>query len=110
MALDPQLASQFAQTINRKALSSRDVNGAITYGAAAQLSARVTQDTRIVERPDGSTVETSHLIACKTQIAETDKVWLPGDSASNSELGRKPEQITQAVDEFGNTEYWLVRL
>lgn len=106
--MDPQLRAQLRQTIYIKARAAVDNYGQSTYGSASSAAARVEEERRRVERRDGTFVETTHRIYTETAIAHEDRVWLPGDSASDATLAREPQEVHKIVDELGSVHHYEV--
>lgn len=111
MTIDPQISSEFTQTIKVKTRSSLSSGGDQSWSAASSLSARVYFVTDKVELPSGEIKNTTHKIITATEIAPTSLVFLPGDDGSNNDTGRRPLTIEEAVHHsLGTSDFWIVTL
>jgi hypothetical protein len=112
MTLDPQISTQFDQSIGIRAASSIDQHGQVTYATSATtVAARVIYSQDTVRTPSGAEVATTHKVITATAIAYTTKIWLPGDSTSTASLGRLPQRIETGISEFGgSSDFYVVWL
>lgn len=111
MTLDPQISSEFKQSIKVKARSSLSAGGDQTWGTAATIAARVYYVTDKVELPSGEIKNTTHKIITETEIPLTSLVFLPGDAGTNDDTGRRPLKIEEAVHHsLGTSDFWIVTL
>ena len=108
MALDRALLRQFNQTISIAAASSPDAYGDVTYGTPATALARVELKTEMVRGADGTERASSHWIATATAIADTSRIWLPGDSSGTGSLARTPLSVRPCVDAAGNVQHYEI--
>ena len=108
--MDPQLKAQLKETINVAAATGADAAGDPSYAAAASRAARVVNVRDTIERADGTILKTTIAIITEAAINMTDRVWLPGDSAADATLARRPRYIEKAVDEYGNLDFYRTKL
>ncbi len=110
MTIDQQLKEQLTQTVNVKTMTTRDQHGQPTYSAATATLARVAFKTGLSRQADGTFIATTHEIVTVGEINPTDSIWLPGDSAATTSLGKKPVEIIGAIGEFGSADYWVTKV
>lgn len=104
--MDAQLLAQLRQTINVATLVSANALGDPTYSAPTAVACRLEDEQRDEDNPDREQTVSRKRIITAVQINRTDRIWLPGDSTSDTSLARKPEQVQMLPDEFGNADHW----
>ena len=100
----------FVHTIYIASATGVNSQGEYTYGAATAVKARVEQKRQEIIRPDGTRYEANHEIMTTTEIKPTTRIWLPGQSTSNTKLARVPQQVKSADDIRGGNRIYLVSL
>ena len=74
-----RLGHLLTDTVTVAAKSGVSGYGDPSYGAQAEVDARVEYDRKVISGPDGTELVTTHVIASSTtEIALGSRVWLPG--------------------------------
>jgi hypothetical protein len=76
------------KTVSYKAPSGVSSAGDLTYGATQTASARVEQYTKIVKTSGGEERQTTHRIVTEVEIPVDARVWLPGETVTDSKARR----------------------
>ncbi len=109
--MDPQIVATMNQTIYVASATGADAYGQPTWGAAASRLVTVEPSNRIVPGPQGEQLQTSTLILTDAAIGIMDRVWLPGDSASDATKARRIMLVDVIPDELSaTTSHWEVYL
>lgn len=96
-------ASSMVETFYFKTVSGTDERGDFTYGAATSGTCRFELRKRKVINRDGEEVVASGTLYTESAVAETDLVWVPGDSAADVGLSRKVLAV-ETKRRLGSTE------
>lgn len=107
---DPQLVKQFAQKMSYAIPTGVGVDGELSYGLARTMSARVEPIDRTRELGRGTRLDTTYRIYTETVIQMDFRLWLPGDSALDRTLARRPKFILELVDENGDLDHYEIEV
>lgn len=107
---------QLRQTIavQRPVAGTLDAYGRPTWGAPAQMAARVEQTNQVFDNADGTRLVGDVMVIVEAEIALTDRVWLPPDAADLTALdaskANSPKKIFERVNADGTTSHYEVHL
>ena len=104
------LASWMTQTAYVAALTGIDQWGKPVYGPPVARKVRIEQSRRMVLNARGEEVPSNHRLWCLTEIAITDRVWLPGASTSDVEKSLAPMSVASVSDKAGGRTLFRVEL
>jgi len=90
--------------------SSVSENGDPTFGTQSTIKARVEHGTRLLVGPDGQAMSYEQVFVTLDAVTQTDKVWLPGDTTTDVNAGRRPITVKKATTFDGITTLYEVYL
>ena len=97
------IGQMLTDTISHAALSGVDADGQLTYATATSVAAKVQEkDEEQAVGTDQSVTYRAEIITLAA-ISRGDRVWLPGDSSSNTDLAHTP-RIVQTATGIGSGE------
>ena len=99
------LASWFVDTISVGAATAAGIGtraGDSTFGTAASVLGRLQKATKA----DTEIVAADHVFYTSTLIAEDSRVWLPGESTSDSTIPRRALRVETLHDKRGGFTYY----
>lgn len=89
-------------TITLARCTGASVDGDPTFGAQFSASARVEYATKFIPGSDGNQVQCEAVVASRTEIRTTDRIWLPGDNVSSNEEARRAITVKHATTPSGD--------
>lgn len=96
-------------TIYHAVLSGVDADGQLSYDAATAVAANVQSKDEEMSTGNEQSVTYKAEIVTLTEIRRGDRLWLPGDSSSNTDLAHTPSHIQSATGlGSGETVYKVV--
>lgn len=111
--MDPTLKSQLRQVVSVAiTTASVDIYGQAQTATPATCFARVEPTFREIPAA-GGILRTSHMLILAEDAPVIDlnaKVWLPGDSVSDTTQARRPKLVHACYDERGRLDHWEVLL
>jgi len=78
-------------------------SGDPAFGAQTTIKARVEHGTKVLLGPSGEAIDYEQIVATCDPIAQTDRVWLPGDNTADNNAARRPITVKRATTFDGVT-------
>ena len=102
------LATRLNDTITRAAKSGLSSYGDPSYGSQTTFAGRADKHEGIVKLANGTEQNVSWLLITLTEVALSDRIWLPGDSTGDNTAARHPVMVrgNQTID--GADTVWEV--
>lgn len=91
------IGQMLIDTISHAAVSGVDSDGQLTYATATSVAAKVQERDEEVSAGTEQSVTYRAEIITLTQIRRGDRVWLPGDSSSSTDLAHTPASVQSAT-------------
>jgi len=95
-------------TISYSLVTGVGTAGDPTYGSILTTTARVEEDTKLTQTPDGAEWVSFHKLTTKTSLPVGSRIWLPGRSTSDADAADEVDAIKKASLPGGGTLYEVI--
>jgi len=98
-------ANLMTHTVTIASQTGKDSAGDPSFGSQSTIRARVEHKIAKVRSNQGEIIQAQHRVISESQILDTDRVWLPGDSTGDNNQARKPVMTGHADTPSGYVLY-----
>ena len=87
------IEGMLTDTISYATYSAVDDDGVLTYGSATEVKAKVRDIDEVISSGESQDGRYRAEIITLTEITKQDRIWLPGESNSDTDLAHVPQSI-----------------
>jgi hypothetical protein len=98
------------QSVAVATVTGRNSHGDPTFGSQRTVTARVEPLVRLLRKPNGEEVYSSHSLLTDQAIAMHERIWLPGTNPADNTAARVPLEVRVTPSKVGDFSLYQVLL